>query len=86
MILKGLSLNGKSSLKNCLLIGKKVKSLLIGASHQIWEILFLLVGKENTQKCVPIPFFTHAFLFLMQMEIAGNFSSRFSIVFLIFHG
>ena len=49
----------------------------IGESHDFCKNVFLLVGKENTQKLVPKPLLTHAFLFLMQLELARIFPSRF---------
>ena len=40
----------------------------IGEAISFGETKFLLVGKENTHKCLPIPLFTHVFLFLTQLE------------------
>ena len=56
----------------------------IGASHDFWKYVSLLMGQENTQKLVPKPFLTHAFLFLTQLEIAEVFSPRFAAIFLHF--
>ena len=46
--------------------------------------MVFLVGKVNTLKCMPIPFFTHDFLFVMQLELARSFLNVFSIVLLFF--
>ena len=49
----------------------------IGESHQFLKIVFFPVVQENTQKCVPKPFLTHVFLFLVQLELVGCFPLTF---------
>ena len=48
------------------------------------ENCIFLMGKENTQKCVPNPFLTHDFHFLIHMDLVGAFASRFLAFSIIF--
>ena len=52
-------------------------NFVLGKAINFGKSYFFLAGQENTQKCVPIPFLTHVFHFLMQLELAGAFSFTF---------
>ena len=52
----------------------------IGKTHNLWKMIFFLMGQFITQKLVLKTLFTHVLLFLTQLEQGGNFLH----VFLLF--
>ena len=60
-------------------------NFVLGKAIIFWKIEFFMMGKVNTHKLVPIPYLTHMFLFLAQLEIDGVFSLTFFCISFIFH-